>query len=97
MVIVITAAVAATVVWFGLRRNLPPAVAVELAAYVLAVRSTLVDIVDEDAVTMLAGAIYDAWGDGSKYLSRDDFIAYVLKALRMEPDAVAVARTARIG
>ena len=87
--IVIAAVVGSTIVWLALRRNLPPELSLELAAYVAAIRAAVGDVVDVELVEKLAGYAWDSWGDGSKYISRDEFIAYVLKALRMEPHKAA--------
>jgi hypothetical protein len=35
----------------------------------------------------LAGAVWDRSAAASKYFTRDDFIRYVLTALKMEPEA----------
>jgi hypothetical protein len=83
--IVVAAVVAGAIVWLALRRNLPPDVSLELAAYVAAIRAAVGDVVDPALVTTLAGYAWDSWGSASKYISRDEFIAYVLKALDMEP------------
>ena len=87
--IVVAAVVGSTIVWLALRRNLPPDVSLALAAYVAAIRAAVGDVVDEELVTTLAGYAWDSWGSASKYISRDDFIAYVLKALAMEPAKAA--------
>lgn len=87
--IVVAAVVAGTIVWLALRRNLPPDVALELAAYVAAIRAAVGDVVDEELVTTLAGYAWDSWGSASKYITRDAFIGYVLRALRMEPAKAA--------
>jgi hypothetical protein len=87
--IVVVALAAGAVVWLALRRNLPPDVSLELAAYVAAIRAAVGDVVDPALVTTLAGYAWDSWGSASKYISRDDFIAYVLKALDMEPHKAA--------
>ena len=87
VVIVITAAVAASVVWLGLRRNIPPEIMTEIAAYVAAVRSTIGGMASPDVVAALAGAAWDAWGSGSKYITREQFIALVQDALNLEPAA----------
>ena len=83
--ITIAAVVGSTIVWLGLRRNLPPELSLALAAYVAAIRAAVGDVVDEQLVTTLAGYAWDSWASASKYISRDDFIAYVLDALAMEP------------
>jgi sensor domain CHASE-containing protein len=75
------------VVWLALRRNLPPEAAAALAAYVAAIRAQLAGVVDEDMIRTLAGAVWDRWGDGGKYFTREQFIEYVLAALYIEPEA----------
>ena len=79
--IVVAAVVGSTIVWLALRRNLPPEAAEALAAYVAAIRAQLSGVVDEATIRTLAGAMYDNWATGSKYFSRDEFIALVLRAL----------------
>ena len=79
--IVVAAVVGSTIVWLALRRNLPPDAAEALAAYVAAIRSQLSGVVDEDMIRTIAGALWDQWGDGAKYFTRDEFIGYVLRAL----------------
>jgi hypothetical protein len=64
-------------------------VSLALAAYVAAIRAAVGDVVDEALVTTLAGYAWDSWASASKYISRDDFIAYVLDALAMEPAKAA--------
>jgi hypothetical protein len=83
--IVVAAVVGSTVVWLALRRNLPPDLSLALSAYVAAIRAAVGDVVDEELVATLAGYAWDSWASASKYISRDDFIRYVLKALAMEP------------
>ena len=83
--ITITAVVAVTFTWLALRRNLPPDLSLALSAYVAAIRTEVGDVVDPALVATLAGYAWDSWGSASKYISRDDFIRYVLKALDMEP------------
>ena len=87
VVIVITAAVAASVVWLGLRRNIPPEVMTEIAAYVAAVWVIIGGVASPDVVAALAGAAWDAWGSGSKYITRERFIELVQDALNLEPAA----------
>ncbi len=84
---VVAAVIGSAVMWLALRRNLPPDAAQALAAYVAAIRAQLAGVVDEDMIRAIAGAVWDRWGDGAKYFSRDDFIRYVLAALKMEPEA----------
>jgi len=83
--ITITAVVAVTFTWLVLRRNLPPDLSLALSAYVAAIRAAVGDVVDPALVATLAGYAWDSWASASKYISRDDFIAYVLDALAMEP------------
>ena len=87
--ITIAAVVAGAVVWLALRRNLPPDLSLALSAYVAAIRAAVGDVVDPALVTTLAGYAWDSWASASKYISRDDFIRYVLDALDMEPAAAA--------
>ena len=89
IVILVAAVVGSTIVWLGLRRNIPPNVSLELAAYVAAIRAAAGNVVDAQLITTLAGYAYDSWANGSNYISRADFIAYVLAALKMEPVAAA--------
>jgi hypothetical protein len=88
--IVVVAVVAGAIVWLALRRNLPPDAALALAAYVAAIRAQLSGIVDEAMVTEIAGAVWDRWADGAKYFSRDEFVSYVLRALKMDAQAQQV-------
>ena len=83
--IVVAAVVGSTVVWLALRRNLPPDVSLALSAYVAAIRAEVGDVFDPPLVATLAGYAWDSWGSASKYISRNDFIGYVLDALDMEP------------
>lgn len=92
VVILITAAVAASVVWLGLRRNLPPEAMAEIAAYVAAVRATIGGVASPEVVAALAGAAWDAWGSGSKYITREQFIRLVQAALDLEPAAARAIR-----
>ena len=92
VVIVITAAVAASVVWLGLRRNVPPEIMTEIAAYVAAVRTTIGGVASPDVVAALAGAAWDTWGAGSKYITRERFIELVQDALNLEPAAARAIR-----
>lgn len=85
--IVIAAAVAGSVVWLALRRNVPPEAMAEIAAYVAAVRATIGGVASPDVVAALAGAAWDAWGSGSKYITRERFIELVQDALNLEPAA----------
>lgn len=87
--IVVTAVVGCTIVWLALRRNLPPEAVTAIAAYAAAIRNALGNVIDDDKVRTLAGAAWDAWGDGAKYFSRDEFIELVLAALSIEPQASA--------
>ena len=87
--LVVTAVVAGAIVWLALRRNLPPDLSLALSAYVAAIRAAVGDVVDPALVTTLAGYAWDSWGSASKYISRDDFIRYVLDALDMEPAKAA--------
>lgn len=88
--------VTAAVAWLALRRNLPPDAALALATYVAAIRAQLSGVVDEDMVRTLAGAVWDRWGDGARYFARDQFIEYVLRALRMEPEAQYVIASSTV-
>jgi hypothetical protein len=83
--IVVAAVVGSTIVWLALRRNLPPELSLALAAYVAAIRAAVGDVVDDELVATLAGYAWDSWASASKYISRDEFIRYVLDALAMEP------------
>jgi len=94
--IVITAAVAASVVWLALRRNVPPEAMAEIAAYVAAVRATIGGVASPDVVASLAGAAWDAWGSGSKYITREQFIALVQDALNLEPAASRAIRAIKV-
>ena len=85
----VAAVVTGGVVWLALRRNLPPGAAEELAAYVAAIRAQLSGVVTEDTVRTLAGAIYDTWAGGSKYITREAFIDFVLRALHGSNQAAA--------
>lgn len=92
VVIVIAAAAAASVVWLALRRNIPPEAMAEIAAYVAAVRATIGGVASPDVVAALAGAAWDAWGSGSKYITREQFIRLVQAALDLEPAAARAIR-----
>ena len=79
--VTVAAVVAGSIVWLALRRNLPPEAAEALAAYVAAIRVQLSGAVDESMIRTIAGAVWDQWGDGSRYFTRDEFIDAVLRAL----------------
>lgn len=82
--------VVGSVVYLALRRNLPPAAAEALAAYVAAIRNAAGNVLDEATIETLAGYVWDInSGSLSDYFTREDFIAAVKRALRMEPHAAA--------
>jgi hypothetical protein len=86
--VVVAAVVGSAVMWLALEgRNLTPDQATALAAYVAAIRVQLAGIVDEPMIRSIAGAVWDTWAGTSKYFTRDQFIEYVLKALRAEGPA----------
>ena len=68
----------------------------EIAAYVAAVRATIGGVASPDVVAALAGAAWDAWGSGSKYITREQFIALVQDALNLEPAASRAIRAIKV-
>ena len=94
--IVVAAVVGSAVMWLALRRNLTPAQATALASYVAAIRVQLAGVVDEDMIRTLAGAIWDQWAGASAYFTRDQFIEYVLRALRDESQAAQQVSSANV-
>lgn len=85
--IVVAAVTGSAIVWLALRRNLPPDAAEALAAYVAAIRVQLSGVVDESMIRTIAGAVWDQWGDGSKYFTRDEFVDAVVRALHGSNEA----------
>ena len=85
--VTVAAVVAGSIVWLALRRNLPPEAAEALAAYVAAIRVQLSGAVDESMIRTIAGAVWDQWGDGSRYFTRDEFIDAVVRALHGSNEA----------
>jgi Flp pilus assembly pilin Flp len=94
--IVIAAVIVATVAWFVFRRNLPPEIVAEISALYNEIRSQLSGVVDEATIRTLAGAVYDVWGSGSKYISRDDFIALIMRAWTNEKTVAPMVRNVAV-
>ena len=79
--IVVAAATAGVIVWYGLRRNLPPEVAEQLAEAAAQVREMLGGVVTEQDVRAVATFIYRSFATGSKYISEEQFVDLVTRAV----------------
>ena len=81
ILIIIAAVAAAGVVWAIMRRRLPPEAIADIAKAAAQVRSMLAGVVSEQDVQALAGYLYDNFASGSNYLSRQQFIDLVTRAV----------------
>ena len=81
IVIIIAAVAAAGIVWAIMRRRLPPEAIADIAKAAAQVRSMLAGVVSEQDVQALAGYLYDNFASGSNYLSRQQFIDLVTRAV----------------
>ncbi len=82
LILVIVAVVATTgVVWAIMRRNLSPDAIADIAKAAAQVRTMLQGVVSEQDVQALAGYLYDNFASGSNYLSRQQFIDLVTRAV----------------
>lgn len=96
ILIIIAAVAAAGVVWLGLRRNLSPDAIADVAKAAAQVRGMLQGVVSEQDVQALAGYLYDNFASGSNYLSRQQFIDLVTRAvLQAQATTPAIAASAR--
>ena len=75
------------------RRSMPEGQALELAAVVAAIRAQLGGVVTEERVRLLAAALYDEFGYGSKYVDRGAFcqLAWELVSRSLSIDDTATA------
>lgn len=80
--VTIAAIAAGVIVWAVLRRNLPPEAVALIAEAAAEVRAILGAAFSEDDVRSLAGWLYDNTAIGSRYVTRDQFIELVLRAVQ---------------
>lgn len=97
LILIIAGAVAAAgVVWAIMRHNLPPEAIADIAKAAAQVRGMLQGVVSEQDVQALAGYLYDNFASGSKYLTRQQFIDLVTRAvLQAQATTPAIAASAK--
>lgn len=96
ILIIVGAVAAAGVVWAIMRKNLPPEAIADIAKAAAQVRTMLQGVVLEQDVQALAGYLYDNFASGSNYLSRQQFIDLVTRAvLQAQTTTPAIAASAR--
>ena len=82
LILIIVAAVAAAgVVWAIMRHRLPPEALIDIGKASAQIRTMLQGVVSEQDVQALAGYLYDNFASGSNYLSRQQFIDLVTRAV----------------
>lgn len=92
--VIVAAITAGVIVWLGLRRNLPPEAVAFIAEAAAQVRALLGAVVTEAQVRDLAGWMYDRWGAGSRYVTRDEFIELVVRAVMQAAQTTPATYTA---
>lgn len=84
------------VAWFLIRRRVPQEVVAEIAALVAALHAGLGEVITRAEVEQVAGFIYDTFAASSKYISREQFIELVWRALNVaKTQEPVVARKVR--
>lgn len=78
---VLAALATGAVVWAVMRRRLPAETIADIAQAAAQVRAVLGSAVTEDDVRSLAGYIYDEFAAHSRYITRDQFIDLVTRAV----------------
>lgn len=82
----------AAVVGALLRKRVSPDLLAEIAAVAASIRAQVGETVTEERVKLFAGVLYDQWGHGSQYVSRERFCDlvwdYVQRSLAVDADAV---------
>lgn len=81
IVIVIAAISGAAVVYFGLRQNLPPAAAQDVAEAVAYVKDILRTTVSEAEIRAVATWLYRTMKTGSQYYTEAQFVDLVTRAI----------------
>lgn len=81
ILIVITALAGAGIVWFVLRRNLPPAAAQDMAEAVAYVKDILRGVVSEAEIRAVATWLYRNMKTGSQYYTEAEFVDLVTRAI----------------
>lgn len=90
LVLAIVALVAGgAAMWAVLRKRLRPEVVALISATVAEIMQQVSGVLDEQMVRELAGAIWDSFAAGSRYVSREAFVDLVWRAVQ---DAVPVRR-----
>lgn len=88
---VVAFVVGVTVSLLVLRSKLSQPDYARLMAWAAAIRVACGNVLDEQTIRTLAGYAWDAMdGDMSKYFTRDEFIALILRALKAEPETAAM-------
>lgn len=81
IVIVIAAIAGASIVWFALRRNLPPAASQDVAEAVAYVKDILRGVVSEAEVCAVATWLYRNMKTGAQYYTEQEFVDLVTRAI----------------
>ena len=81
ILIVIAAIAGASIVWFALRRNLPPAAAQDVAEAVAYVKDILRGVVTEAEVKAVATWLYRTMKTGAQYYTEQQFVDLVTRAI----------------
>lgn len=81
ILIIVGMVAAAGVVWAIMRNRLPPEALIDIGKASAQIRTMLQGVVSEQDVQALAGYLYDNFASGSKYLSRQQFIDLVTRAV----------------
>ena len=81
IVIIIAAIAGASIVWFALRRNLPPAAAQDVAEAVAYVKDILRGVVTEAEVKAVATWLYRTMKTGAQYYTEQQFVDLVTRAI----------------
>ena len=79
--IVVAAVSGAAIVYFGLRKNLPPGAAQDVAEAVAYVKDILRGVVTEAEVRAVAAWVYRSMKTGSQYYTEQQFVDLVTRAI----------------
>ena len=94
--IVVAAVTGSAIVWFALRKNLPPAASQDVAEAVAYVKDILRGVVTEAEVKAVATWVYRSMKTGSQYYTEAQFVDLVTRAimrgLEHQPDIAAMVK-----
>lgn len=81
IIIIVAAIVGAGVVYFGLRKNLPPAASQDIAEAVAYIKDILRGVVTEAEVKAVATWLYRNMKTGSEFYTEQEFVELVTRAI----------------